>query len=201
MSCSPSLSTWVCQTFYPSGWYVRCSLTRHLTDLYRKCCSSILEVSKERSIWLRVVQELSSSIPLPPELRPRDTLESLDTDEIFRLALRTHWTERRWEKPRIRVLDRTTRSAPDASKPTILLGMQVLLDRWLVLVYGEGVIQVHDILDEEVLKPVAEIEWDRAQGSQWSSFAMALDTVDNEANIILAVARCVPYVRQTAPLS
>lgn len=75
----------------------------------------------------------------------------------------------------------------------------MLLDRWLVLVYGEGVIQVHDLLDEEDMQPVAEIEWDRAKGSQWSSYAMAVDTADDKEEIVLAVARSIPYVHFHPP--
>lgn len=112
----------------------------------------------------------------------------------MRIALRAHRIEQRWHKQRTRILDRSIRTVADAPKPTILLGMQVILDRWLVLVYGEGVIQLHDMWDDDSLDPVAEIEWDRAPGSQWSSYGVNLDIASER--IIIATARCVPYVIQ-----
>ena len=112
----------------------------------------------------------------------------------MRIALRAHQIERRWHRQRTRILDRWTRIGVDAPKPIILLGMQVILDRWLVVVYGEGVIQLHDMWDDDSLGPVAEIEWRRAPGSQWSSYGVTLDT--ESERIIIATARCVSYVIQ-----
>ncbi|KAF6743005.1 hypothetical protein DFP72DRAFT_935827 [Ephemerocybe angulata] len=166
-----------------------------LTDVLalRLACLKSLSLCQERSVWVKIVQEQQQVLPMPPELQRDDNhaFEHVETQDLIQLSLRSERVDRRW--PTLRPnLDRwpAEEQKSTGTAPTILLGMQMVLDRWLLLVYGEGVVQLHDLQTAGSGRQVAQMQCNRAHGSQWSSFAAAIHPTHKILTV--ATSRCVP---------
>jgi hypothetical protein len=161
----------------------------------RKCCRKTLELTQERSIWVTILKEQQEELPIPPEITQNinsdESLQNTSTEQLFKLALRILRKDHLWSQPR-RLPSVYLEKRANAS---ILLGIRIVLDRWLVLFYAEGVIQLYDLLELTRDAPawkglVAELE-DFDHGP-WLSFAAA---VDPESQIlVLSTAKLVPCV-------
>ena len=74
-----------------------------------------------------------------------------------------------------------------------MMGMQLFLERWLLVVYSEGAIYVYDTKSTEseeaasggVLRARVDL-----QGGLWSSYVASLDSSGEK--IVVAIARSVP---------
>jgi hypothetical protein len=161
----------------------------------RKCCRKTLELTQERSIWVRTVKEQQQELPVPPKiiqnLNLDESLKDTSTEQLFEFALRILRIDQLWSRPR----QLPSVYLEKRANASILLGIRIVLDRWLVLFYSEGVIQLYDLRvltrDASAWKGlVAELE-DFDHGP-WVSFAAA---VDPESQIlILSTAKLVPCV-------
>lgn len=154
-------------------------------------------MSKERSVWVGVLRRYQQVLPLPPKayLGADSSYNRWSTDDLRSLALRSWRLKACWTKPRKQIhrIMTDTSSSPSAT----LLGMQMVLDRWLLLVYGAGAMQLFDTQGDP--RRVAHLGCGAPQGSQWSSFVAGVDNAGNTP--LVAVVRCVPCVRSSACLT
>ncbi|KJA27954.1 hypothetical protein HYPSUDRAFT_34195 [Hypholoma sublateritium FD-334 SS-4] len=119
----------------------------HLRDLLsiRQTCRGLSKITYERELWMKMLGEQSSYLPLPRDLldayRREDThlpehsdaeIESVVTEAEIMSEL---WT--RWRPQSPYKLQRE-------SVGNTLMGVKLFLDRWLLVVYFEGGVYLYD---------------------------------------------------------
>lgn len=164
----------------------------HVYYANRKCCRRTFELSRERSVWVKIIKEQRQDLPVPPEYADLDeSLQEMATEDLFKLALRIHKIDQLWSRPR----HLPTIWLEKRAKASILLGIRIVLDRWLVLFYSEGVIQLYDLHEITNDAPASKglvVELEDFDHGPWVSFATAMDHANN--TLVLSTAKLIPYV-------
>lgn len=92
-----------------------------------------------------ILQEQERYLPLPPEVlsvyRSEDeSLRAYSTSVIESTVTSAEHTADAWPQPRSSVPTKIKREAVGAT----LMGLKVILDRWLVVIYFEGAVHLYD---------------------------------------------------------
>ncbi|KAJ7574348.1 hypothetical protein C8J56DRAFT_470300 [Mycena floridula] len=134
------------------------------------------EITRDKSIWLRFL----SVYRLPETRSSRLPDADLDPEQLFVALERIH---RLWLLPR-------TSSPEPLQRPSgkSLIGLQLLLDKWLLAFYSDGFVHLWD-LDNEVLDPCATLSLEEGSRSL-SSYAAAMDPIYDK--ILLAFTEDTP---------
>ena len=159
-----------------------------------KCCRKTLRLTQERSIWVRTLREQQLEYPVSPEITTSissgDSLQDTSSEHLFKLALRIPRIDQLWSQRR----HLPTIHLEKRANASIIQDIRIVLDRWLVLVYTEGVIQLYDLLALTRARDppglVAELE--DCDHGPWVSFATAVDS--EKQILIMSTAKLVPCV-------
>ncbi|TFK39490.1 hypothetical protein BDQ12DRAFT_712178 [Crucibulum laeve] len=162
---------------------------RHILVL-RQTCSSLLAITKERSIWMALLNIQQQTLPMDPNSTINElemSTKSLESSVRSAHRISQLWPTRRLENP-----------YKLSSKMALnLLGMQVFLDRWLLVVYSEGIIRLRDMS----LYPPSRLSlypWGSEHNDavlslgspRWTSYTATLNR--SKSNIILAITQALP---------
>ncbi|KAH8104035.1 hypothetical protein BXZ70DRAFT_924101 [Cristinia sonorae] len=116
----------------------------------RMTCIYLFEITKERSIWLSLLRAQEATSPLPAFARKlADSDSSLDLASIEEMVQSVFRTQRDWLQPRQTPLHELHRLVvPEYwnhehhdmnSKTQNICGLEVFLDRWLIVIYSNNV--------------------------------------------------------------
>ncbi|KZT70804.1 hypothetical protein DAEQUDRAFT_810395 [Daedalea quercina L-15889] len=118
----------------------------------RETCMRIEQLSKDRSVWLRMLLTQRSRVPIPPPYNGDITnaTRALSCSALSRLVLSIYYIEGSWLLPRplpIPLGPPEQSAAPDVSEQggNTAIFMDVVADHWLVAVYNEGSIHIWDL--------------------------------------------------------
>lgn len=103
-------------------------------------------LSHDRSLWLAVLhrQQHEQNLPLPSFTYHPLALVKISTSELEAITASAYQVDRSWLSPRDSGIDQAARSL--RPKPAqYLLSLDLFLDRWLLCVYGEGVVSLWDL--------------------------------------------------------
>ncbi|PPQ85243.1 hypothetical protein CVT25_010016 [Psilocybe cyanescens] len=110
----------------------------------RQTCRTLHKLTHERVVWLSKLQEQETHLPLPPEIlhnREEDGhLFTYSVAAIESTVIKAQHTAEAWTRARVR----TPKKLKKGSDGSTLIGLKLLLDRWLVAVYYEGVVHIYD---------------------------------------------------------
>lgn len=152
------------------------------------------------------MQEQETHLPLPPEIlhnREEDGhLFTYSVAAIESTVIKAQHTAEAWTRARVR----TPKKLKKGSDGSTLIGLKLLLDRWLVAVYYEGVVHIYDTQpqasfttgsrhtnptnldshDAAVLRASLVLET-----NSYTSFSVAIDSTGHR--LILALSHPRPY--------
>ncbi|KII87227.1 hypothetical protein PLICRDRAFT_248449 [Plicaturopsis crispa FD-325 SS-3] len=148
----------------------------------RKACILFLDITRDRTIWLSLLHRQKSHIPFEPGVRDPDVLCTYTASQLEDIVAYGHSTQQKWQLPRQGAPSRLYPKAGNA-----ILAMQVLCDRWLLIVYCEGLIYLWDLG-----RPGARVNVQRCASldigfTGWTSCAVSAEP-DN-CSAILAMTR------------
>ncbi|OSX64117.1 hypothetical protein POSPLADRAFT_1069597 [Postia placenta MAD-698-R-SB12] len=127
----------------------------------RQTCIRANHLTRDRLLWLDLLHTTNGQLPLPSAVArdPNATARDLSSTEIERLVLSYHCVERTWLRRRVSSVTLEPRpkgsvdlefdSHTDGSRT--ILALDVFLDRFLLCVYHERLIEVWDLLPNNVL--------------------------------------------------
>ncbi|KAF8159905.1 hypothetical protein B0H34DRAFT_705310 [Crassisporium funariophilum] len=160
----------------------------------RLTCRTLYQVSFEKLIWMSLMQEQQRYLPLPEDLLV--SLNSLDPhlqsyssqalESILKHAL---LVSNAWPRPRKSPPWKIQRQGMNI----ILAGMDMVLDRWLVVVYSEGAVYLYDTQVSNLGEPGKHVVLRASLDLPWgimSSHAISLDSTNQK--LVLAIACSMP---------
>ncbi|PPR04314.1 hypothetical protein CVT24_013387 [Panaeolus cyanescens] len=185
----------------------------------RRTAKHFNDITRERPTWIHLLQIYQAFLPIPQDVyrmyHTHDTSLLLYSSSALENIVRyAKWTRDIWTRPReppfrLHTVPSTTSQGWPLvmhvpRKGNILLGMQLFLDRWLVVVYADGVANLYDVSDGNATQVVTggvgysgkESDASSARRTTlrtqldrepWNSFATAYD--EHSARILLVVAR------------
>ena len=164
-----------------------------------KTCRSICQVTHERLLWLSLLEQQRKYLPLPYDLLHSEDphLPNHPTSLLESLVIQTQRVADYWPRPRNVVSQKLERKKDDLK----LMGVEIFLDRWLVVAYSGGAVYLYDIHptptpssnphDEEdhqatvVLRSCLKLNL----GGIWS-YVISFDSIAKK--LFLALGRSVP---------
>ncbi|KIK51071.1 hypothetical protein GYMLUDRAFT_89152 [Collybiopsis luxurians FD-317 M1] len=99
----------------------------------RQTCTHLAEITKDKFIWVNLLQSQRGRLPLPLGARQNDEAEKWSAEALETLSPPVKLEERRGE---------------------LLIGLEILLDRWIVAVYADGYVNLWDANEQ-----VAQQQW------------------------------------------
>ncbi|KAF9266714.1 hypothetical protein L218DRAFT_745280 [Marasmius fiardii PR-910] len=142
----------------------------------RQTCSTLATVTRDRGIWLKLLQQQERKLPLPLALRAHDSPArmNLSSSALENIVTSNSLVDELWSLPR--------QSEFRKLEPKIgswLLGLETFLDRWVFAIYGDGYLNVWDLEGE------GEGRW--ANSTYTGHYSSHTSTFD-EKNLVLTLA-------------
>ncbi|KIK05039.1 hypothetical protein K443DRAFT_675504 [Laccaria amethystina LaAM-08-1] len=157
----------------------------------RQTCTTWFKATNSRSLWISLFHRQQAYLPTPPGLGLEEPshLQDVPTQTLERSVRSSNRIAYLW--PRLRTSELVKLSRVHLG--VTMMGMQLFLERWLLVVYSEGAIYVFDTKSTEsegaasggVLRARVDL-----QGGLWSSYVASLDSSGEK--IVVAIARSVP---------
>ncbi|KAF8799248.1 hypothetical protein BYT27DRAFT_7202411 [Phlegmacium glaucopus] len=158
----------------------------------RQTCRNICQLTHQKIIWLSLFEKQRQYLPLPHDLLHQEDphLTNHPSSLIESIVRQAQLAANVWPRLRTTVPRKLEREGPGST----LIGMEMFLDRWLVVVYAEGVAYLYDTqptptinLQGEKNHQVAVLRGCLAlETGIWASYACSLDLMANKLVFVIA---------------
>ncbi|KAJ3564986.1 hypothetical protein NP233_g7932 [Leucocoprinus birnbaumii] len=173
-------------------------LELHDVARIRQASKRLQEISQDRSVWDSLLAKLRLRFPVPPWFSSANTSSpSFSATDLEHAVLATYRVARAWPQPR------PTPFKVQPRQGDMLLGLEMFLDRWLLVVYAEGSVYLWDTVSDQMAPPGASATNSRTKIcgrltdenenklARWTSCAAQI-TDDGQKLIVLLNMRPTP---------
>lgn len=134
----------------------------------------ISRLTKERSIWMTLLNVKQKELPFPIGAREMDDITGFTSSQLEHLVLSAETVSRKWLQPRA---EQPLRRKPYQFGEAIIL-FEVVLERYLLCAYAEGFLSLWDI-GVPFSCSAGQLTWmgvvKTEDASSWSSAALVED--------------------------
>ncbi|KAF5384599.1 hypothetical protein D9757_007456 [Collybiopsis confluens] len=138
-------------------------------------CNHLAEITKTKSLWANLLKRQRGLVPLPPDTRKN--VDGWSAAALERLVSSNELVEALWLIPR--------QSAPvklEERRGELLIGLEIILDRWILSVYADGYINLWDDEDSSLKK---QCSFAYTGKDKISSYQAALDDSGEKLMVVV----------------
>ncbi|KAJ6580857.1 hypothetical protein B0H19DRAFT_1060565 [Mycena capillaripes] len=148
--------------------------------LLRRTCRGISVLTYDKTVWLTFLERLRSrgDVPLPPSAG--DSAIDLSSSTLESIVVSALRAADSWELPR------KLKPVLKPSHGQSILGLNIFLDTWLLIVYVDGLVYLWDIRESAPRQGYCDTLDLREPGMRWSSYIASL--VPNSEQIMFSIS-------------
>ncbi|KAH7908598.1 hypothetical protein BJ138DRAFT_338397 [Hygrophoropsis aurantiaca] len=148
----------------------------------RKTCKILSHITYERTLWIGLLRHTQSRLPFP-HISP--DLNNISSKELEHILVYVARIEGSWLCPKGSAIVVKKAEDPREGTDTVVLSLEFILDRYLLLVKGNGLILLWDLFDDLTEPSLSLYATHRLDQLRWISCVSSVDA--SETTLYLAL--------------